>query len=98
MRPLARRLPGKTTMPRQDPCRGPGKALVEDTYGATVGPASAKPPPPSPCSCQLNQLGRHLRGDERPPRPTQQAPAWWHADLHEGSSIAPAQQPANMAL
>ena len=29
--------------------------------------------------------------------PTQQAPAWWHATLREGSTTAPAQQPANVA-
>ena len=29
--------------------------------------------------------------------PTQQAPAWWHVDLHEDSTTAPARQPANVA-
>ena len=29
--------------------------------------------------------------------PTQQAPVCWHATLHEGSTTAPARQPANMA-
>ena len=53
-------------MPRQDPCRGPGKALAEDTYRAAAKPASAKTPPPFPYSCQPNQLGRHLRGNVRP--------------------------------
>ena len=40
---------------------------IEDTRGATARPTSAKTPPPFPYSCQLNQLGRHLRGDARPP-------------------------------
>ena len=96
-RPPGRPLPGTTTGPWQDPCWGPGKALAKDSYRAAARPASAKAPPPSPCSCQFNQLSKHLRGDERPPRPTQQAPAWWHAGLREGSTIAPAQQPANVA-
>ena len=50
----ARPLPG----PRQGPCRGRLRAVAS--------PTPAKTPPPSPCSCQLNQLGRHLRGDEQP--------------------------------
>ena len=79
------------------PLPGPGMALARDTYRVAAGPTSAMTPPPSPCSCQPDQLSRHLRGDERPPRPTQQAPAWWHAGLHEGSTTAPAQQPANVA-
>ena len=54
-------------MPRQDPCRGPGKALAEDTYGAAARPASTKTPLPFPCSCQPDQLGRHLRGDMQLP-------------------------------
>jgi hypothetical protein len=49
--PPARFLPGTTTTPRRDPCRGPGKALAENISGATVRPASAKTPPPSPYSC-----------------------------------------------
>ena len=54
-------------MPRQGPCRGPGKALAEDTYRAAARTASAKTKPPFPCSCQPNQLGRHLRGDMQLP-------------------------------
>ena len=67
MRPPARSLPGTTAVPRQDPCRGPGRTLAEGTYGATARPMSAKTPPPFPYICQPNQLGRHLRGDARPP-------------------------------
>ena len=67
MRPPARPLPGTNTMPRQDPCRGPGKALAEDTYGAAARPASAKAPPPFPYSCQPDRLGWHLHGDVRLP-------------------------------
>ena len=33
------------------PLSGPGKTLAEDISGATARPASAKTPPPSPCSC-----------------------------------------------
>ena len=54
-------------IPRQDSCRGPDETLAEDTYGATARPTSAKTPPPFPYSCQPNQLGRHLRGNMRPP-------------------------------
>ena len=49
-------------MPRQDPCRDTRKALTEDASGATSRPALAKSPPPFACSCQPNQLGRHLCG------------------------------------
>ena len=42
-------------------------ALAEDTYGATARPASAKTPPPFPCRCLPDQLGRHLRGDMQLP-------------------------------
>ena len=48
--------------PRQDPCRGPGKALAKNTCSATIRPTPVKPPPSFACSCQPNQLGRHLRG------------------------------------
>ena len=41
----------------------PGKALVEGISGATARPAPAKFPPPLECSCQPDQLGRHLRGN-----------------------------------
>ena len=53
-RPSVGSLPGKP--PRH------GKALPEDTRGATIRPMPTKPPPPHACSCQPNQLGRHLRG------------------------------------
>src|SRR4051812_25524195 len=52
--------------PRQDPYRGCGKTLAEDTRGATIGPAPVAPPPPFACNCQ--------------PKPAGQAPAWRHAD------------------
>ena len=65
MRPPARSLPGMTTVPRQDPCRGPDKTLAEDACGSTARPASIKTPPLFPCSCQPDQLGRHLRGNMR---------------------------------
>ena len=64
--------PGKTLAgddcaPWQDPCRAPGKALAEDISGATARPAPAKFPPPLACSCQPDQLGRHLRGNMQLP-------------------------------
>ena len=58
-RPPVRSLPGTTTMPRQDPCRGPGKTLAKS--------APIKLPPPFTCSCQPNQLGGHLRGNMQLP-------------------------------
>ena len=45
----------------------PGKALTEDASRATARPAPAKSPPPFACSCQPNQLGRHLRGNMQLP-------------------------------
>ena len=66
-RPPTRSLSGTTAMPRQDPCWGPDKTLAESTYEATTRLASAKTPPPFPYSCQINQLGRHLRGNVRLP-------------------------------
>ena len=67
MRRLARSLSGTTVMPRQDPCRGPGKTVAGDIGRAAARPTSAKAPPPFPYSCQPNQLGRHLRGNVRLP-------------------------------
>ena len=46
-----RPLPGTTTVPWQYPCRGPDKALAEDTYGAAARPTPAKTTRPLPCSC-----------------------------------------------
>ena len=45
----------------------PGKALTEDASGDTARPASTKSPPLFACSCQPNQLGRHLRGNMQLP-------------------------------
>ena len=66
-RPPARSLPGTTGAPRQDPCRAHGKALARDTSRATARPAPAETLPPIACSCQPNQLGRHLRGNMQLP-------------------------------
>ena len=38
------------------------KAPAKGASRATSGSAPAKSPPPFACSCQPNQLGRHLRG------------------------------------
>ena len=43
--------------------RPPGKALAKSVSGATARPAPTKSPPSLTCSCQPNQLGRHLRGN-----------------------------------
>ena len=45
----------------------PGKTLAKGVSGATVRPGPTKSPSPFTCSCQPNQLGRHLRGNERLP-------------------------------
>ena len=66
-RPSARLLPGTTATPWQDPCRAPGKTLAEGVSRATTRPALAKTPPPFACSCQPNQLGRHLRSNMQLP-------------------------------
>ena len=41
----------------------PGKALTKDAGRATARPTPTKLPMPFTCSCQPNQLGRHLRGN-----------------------------------
>ena len=63
----ARSLPRKATRPPARSLQGttahPGKALTKDASRAAARPAPAKSPPPFACSCQPNQLGRHLRGN-----------------------------------
>ena len=46
-----KRLAGDDCNATANPCRAPGKALVEGVSGATARPASTKTPPPSPSSC-----------------------------------------------
>ena len=67
-RPPARSLPGTTTRHGKTLVGPPGKTLAKGVSGATARPAPTKSPPPFTCSCQPNQLGRHLRGDGRPLR------------------------------
>ena len=62
-RPPARSLPGATARHGKTLAGPPGKALTEDASRATARPVPAKSPPPFTCSCQPNQLGRHLRGN-----------------------------------
>ena len=82
----ARPLPG----PRQDPCRGHqrGHSQAHSCQDTTAGPIQL----PAELAEQAPAWQRAAS------TPTQQAPAWWHADLREGSTTAPAQQPANVAL
>ena len=82
------------SVPRQDPCRPPGKALVEDANMATARPAAAKSPPPFACSCQPKPAVQAPAYQHAASRPTQQAPAWRHADLREGATTVPTQLPA----
>ena len=86
----ARALLGMTATPRKDPCRAPGKTLAEGISRATTRPAPAKTLPPFACSCQPNQLGRHLCGNMQFPGQLS-TPAWLHADLRGGSTTAPPQ-------
>ena len=68
-------LAGDDCVPREDPCRAPGKALAEppgkalakDASRVTAKPTPTKLAPPFTCSCQPNQLGGHLRGNMQPP-------------------------------
>ena len=55
----------RDTMAR--PLPAPSRALAEGISGATARPAPTKAPPPFACSCQPNQLGRHLRGNMQLP-------------------------------
>ena len=63
----ARSLPGTTARHGKTLAGPPGKALTEDASRTTARPAPAKSPPPFAYSCQLNQLGWHLRGDMQLP-------------------------------
>ena len=83
---MARTLPGL----RQDPCRGHPRGhcqahVCQDSTAVSIQL-------PSKSAGQAPAWRRAVS------RPTQQAPAWWHADLREDSATAPAGQPANMAL
>ena len=66
-RPPARSLPGTTACHGKTLAGPPGKALTKGVSGATARPTLAKSPPPFACSCQPNQLGRHLRGNMQLP-------------------------------
>ena len=66
-RPLARPLPGTIACHGEALAGPPGKALTKGASRATSRPAPAKSPPPFACSCQPNQLGRHLRGNMQLP-------------------------------
>ena len=66
-RPPARSLPGTTARHGKTLAGPPGKALTKDASTATARPAPAKSPPPFACSCQPNQLGRHLHGNMQLP-------------------------------
>ena len=46
---------------------GPRKALAKFVSGATARPSPTKSPLPLTCSCQPNQLVRHLRGNMQLP-------------------------------
>jgi hypothetical protein len=85
-RPPARPLPGMTAAPRQDPCRGhrQGHSQAHACQDSTAVPMQllARPAEQAPA---WRQAASTL---------TQQAPAWWHADLREGLATAPAQLPA----
>ena len=66
-RPPARSLPRTTARHGKTLVGPPGKALTEDASRATARPAPAKSPPPFACSCHLNQLDWHLRGNMQLP-------------------------------
>ena len=58
---------GTTTRHDETLAGPPGKALAKDAGKATAKPMSTKLPSPFTCSCQPNQLGRHLRGNMQLP-------------------------------
>ena len=65
--PSARSLPGTTACRSETLAGPPGKALARRASRATARPMPAKSPPSFACSCQPNQLGRHLRGNMQLP-------------------------------
>ena len=65
--PSTRSLPGTTARHGKTLAGPPAKALAKGVSGATARPAPTKSPPSFTCSCQPNQLGRHLRGDMQLP-------------------------------
>ena len=78
-------LPG----PRQDPYRGHQQG---HSQGRTSEDSAALPK-----QLLAQPDGQAPAWRRAASTPTQQAPAWWHATLREGSTTAPAQQPANVA-
>ena len=60
-------LAGDNSTPWRGPCRATRQGLAKGASRATSRPAPAKSPPPIACSCQPNQLGRHLRGNMQLP-------------------------------
>ena len=80
---------GLLSVPRQAPCRGRqrGHSRARVRQDSTTAPIQLSARPVEQASAWQCAAST----------PTQQAPAWWHADLHEGSTTAPAQQPANVA-
>ena len=79
-RSSARSLPGTTARHGEALAGPPCKALAKGASRATSSPAPAKSPPPFACSCQPNQLGRHLRGN-------MQLPGQLSKCLHGGMQI-----------
>ena len=67
MRPPARSLLGATAHHGKTLTGPLSKALAKGVSGATARPLPTKSPPPFTCSCQLNQLGGHLRGNMQLP-------------------------------
>ena len=59
-RPSARSLPGVLARHGRTLAGPPDKALARGENRATARPAPTNSPPPFACSCQPNQLGRHL--------------------------------------
>ena len=91
-------LAGDDRVPQRDPCRALGKILAEDARGATARPASAKDSTAAPIQLPARPAGQASVWWYAASTPTQLAPAWWLADLHEGSTTVPGQQPDNVAL
>ena len=90
-------LPRMPTGPRQGSCRryprGPGKTLARN-ISKTV--AMLCRPVADPAQRPTHQLKHVPTWQYVAPKPTSQAPTWWHANLREDPATTPAQQPASL--
>ena len=84
-----------TATPWRDPCRPSARPLPRASVGPLPGPHQLRlRHRPQAAASSISWAGTCVATAAS--TPTQQAPVWWQAALHEGSTTAPAQQPANV--